>query len=627
MNIRILALTLPFCLRTSLFAQSVPVTILVDPSADTASISPYIYGSNGQSEDRPFNIAARRLGGNRLTGYNWENNASNMGMDYDQSNSNDNYLTWVAGIPPSQENIPGIVLTSFHDTSLAMGCYSLITLPAAGYVSRDKAGAVTIDQTAPSPRWREIRSQKGAPLTTTPDTSDGIVSVDEEVNYLVSRYGPADDPRGVRGYAVDNEPALWPFTHPRLHPDTTRCSELIAKVAATARAVKSVDPSAEVFGGVAYGFNEIYSLQDAPDWHLYSSRYGRFVNMLLDRLKDSSTVAGMRLMDVLDVHWYPDLYLPVRSDAIDSATAAARMNAPRSLWDSSYVEDGWIGRYFSPVSLIPNLKTAIKMFNPGTKLAITEFSYWGPAHISGGIAIADVLGIFGKFGVYFATHWGALDQFVGAAYKLYRNYDGAGSTFGPLHVYASTDRIEMNSVYASLDDVDGGRLHLVLINKNMSRAETAHVTIAAGRQYSSGIAYAMFQSGPTIQQVTDAITVVNNELTYDLPPLSAHHLVLSTSPASVRSGHLLPERVELDQNYPNPFNSSTEITYRLPAAGRVTLVVYDLLGRELAKLVEGYEDAGRHSVTFDAGHLASGIYFYRLCTGATARNGRMLLLK
>jgi mannan endo-1,4-beta-mannosidase len=604
------------------------VNILVDPSKDTARISPYIYGSNGQSNDRPFNITARRIGGNRLTGYNWENNASNMGMDYDQSNSNDNYLTWVAGIPPSKENTPGIVLTAFHDTSLAMGCYSLITLPAAGFVSRDKAGSVSAAQKAPSPRWREVRAFKGAPLSTNPDTSDGIVSVDEEVNFLVSHYGGSDSPHGVRGYEVDNEPALWPYTHPRLHPDTTRCLELISKIVATGRAVKSVDPSAEVFGGVAYGFNEIYSLQDAPDWPQFRSKYGRFANMLLGRLKDSSTVAGSRLMDVLDVHWYPDLNLPVRTDASDSATAAARMNAPRSLWDSTYREDGWIGQWFMPVSLIPNLMTAISQYNPGTKLAITEFYYGAPADISGGLAIADVLGIFGRYGVYFASHWGALEQYIGAAYQLYRNYDGAGSTFGPLRVRARTDNVVVSSAYASTDENDGGRLHLVLINKDRSHHLNASVTIEGGTSYTRGNGFALSQSGPTVQAVGGEISIVNNQFSYDLPPLSAHHLVLSGAPASVTTSvPALPKSLELGHNYPNPFNPTTVVSYQLSAVSDVKLVVYDVLGREVATLVNERKQPGTYHVQFDGSQFASGTYFYRLEALGSIRVRRMLLVR
>ena len=76
-------------------AAPVRVDIVIDTRADTGRISPYIYGSNGQSDDRDENIAARRQGGNRMTGYNWENNASNAGSDY--IHHSDNYLTTYRG--------------------------------------------------------------------------------------------------------------------------------------------------------------------------------------------------------------------------------------------------------------------------------------------------------------------------------------------------------------------------------------------------------------------------------------------------------------------------------------------------------------------------------------------------
>ena len=84
-----------------LAAQDLRISFTVDPSRDTLAISPFIYGTNGQSSDWEANITARRLGGNRMTGYNWENNASNMGTDYNGSNANDDYMTWSAGIPES----------------------------------------------------------------------------------------------------------------------------------------------------------------------------------------------------------------------------------------------------------------------------------------------------------------------------------------------------------------------------------------------------------------------------------------------------------------------------------------------------------------------------------------------
>lgn len=83
----------------------------------------------------------------------------------------------------------------------------------------------------------------------------------------------------------------------------------------------------------------------------------------------------------------------------------------------------------------------------------------------------------------------------------------------------------------------------------------------------------------------------------------------------------------LSQNYPNPFNPSTVIIYQLPTAGNVKLKVYDLLGREVANLVEEYKLAGSHEIEFNAGNLTSGVYFYRLQAGSFVETKKLVLLK
>jgi len=89
----------------------------------------------------------------------------------------------------------------------------------------------------------------------------------------------------------------------------------------------------------------------------------------------------------------------------------------------------------------------------------------------------------------------------------------------------------------------------------------------------------------------------------------------------------LPAGYDLVQNYPNPFNPATEIRYTLPAAGPVRLSVFNLLGQEVARLVDGHQDAGELSVSFDASGLPSGVYAYRLSSGTYQRTLRMILLR
>jgi hypothetical protein len=89
----------------------------------------------------------------------------------------------------------------------------------------------------------------------------------------------------------------------------------------------------------------------------------------------------------------------------------------------------------------------------------------------------------------------------------------------------------------------------------------------------------------------------------------------------------IPDQYTLEQNYPNPFNPATIISYKLPISSLVTIKVYDVLGREMQILVNEYQSAGIHSVTFNAGNLPGGVYFYKLRAGNYIAEKKLLLLK
>jgi hypothetical protein len=126
----------------------------------------------------------------------------------------------------------------------------------------------------------------------------------------------------------------------------------------------------------------------------------------------------------------------------------------------------------------------------------------------------------------------------------------------------------------------------------------------------------------------------------DVTPTSLHLFVFNeigqpldtlilTKPAVAIRFHppAQPRERSLEQNYPNPFNPSTTIRYETSVSGAVRLTVYDQLGREVAVLVNGYESAGRHSVTFEGGGFASGCYYYRLTAGDHTEQRVMVLLR
>ena len=89
----------------------------------------------------------------------------------------------------------------------------------------------------------------------------------------------------------------------------------------------------------------------------------------------------------------------------------------------------------------------------------------------------------------------------------------------------------------------------------------------------------------------------------------------------------VPTSISLQNNYPNPFNPSITIKYQLPSMMNVTINVYNIIGQEVATLVNDVKEAGEYSITFDASKLASGLYLYQLKAGSFVQTKKMLLIK
>lgn len=118
-----------------------------------------------------------------------------------------------------------------------------------------------------------------------------------------------------------------------------------------------------------------------------------------------------------------------------------------------------------------------------------------------------------------------------------------------------------------------------------------------------------------------------NTATFESATLSNFYIVTGTSVTDVEQETELPTAFELKQNYPNPFNPTTTISYSLPLAGNVSLKIYDILGNEVAQLVNGFQNSGSYSIKFDGKNLASGIYFYRLNSGNFSSVKKLTLVK
>ena len=515
------------------------VTLSIQPDAVHKPISPYIYGTN----DFYSQAAAMRLGGNRLTSYNWENNASNAGHDWIQHS--DDWLPWHFGVPDSDYNKPASTIVHYHNQALQQQAYSLITLPMAGYVAKDKNGTVSVGDAAPSSRWAKVQARKNGPLSLQPDLTDNTIYVEEELNFLLNKFGQSNTATGIKAYSLDNEPCLWSSSHELLWGNRragTTVQNLMDKSIELAALIKEKDPGAEVYGPALYGFTAYQNLQFASDWEQVKQTgdYNYFIEYYLAKMRKEEQRLGKRLLDVLDLHWYPEGNADYGNvspfnDRNDRNSVAARLQMTRSLWDSTYYENTWIGRehHDGILPLLPKLKGIISNRYPGTKLALTEYSYMGLGHISGAIAEADALGIFGQQGLYMATYWGDVSGYVKAGFDVFRNYDGNGNAFGNNSVAAtSTDRTNA-AIYAAVQDNDLSKLHAVAINKNMDSAIVATIQVSGTHIYKSARVWLLDNKGTQMRQVKDVRVINGNSFEYRLPPMTIAHFVLTDEDLSV----------------------------------------------------------------------------------------------
>jgi len=509
------------------------ITVTIDAEAENHQISPLIYGINinkrvGKHEKF---LTAFRKGGNRWTGYNWENNVSSAGSDYNFSN--DLYL--VQGI--SDNDKPARAITSLLEDAAEDKQHTLITVPLAGYVSAIPSGQVSAFSIED---YSKVELRKEGELSLTPDNSDTVVYIDEFINYLKHYYGTANN-GGPTAYSLDNEPALWNNKHKYIHPKKTTMTELLEKSIETAKVIKELDPNAEVLGTAAFGWKGLTSLSVwdsqsiAPsDWWAVKDQYqNRFYVAYLKKMKEAGEEVGQRLLDVLDFHWYPTekvnggLIVNLGGDNTGAASnltseeaVAKRLQATRSFWDKSYYAES-IGR----PAVIPSLRQAIDTIYPGTKISVSEYKFGAEWHISGGIAVADILGIFGREEVYLAHKWDGLEDYSEAAFKLFLDYDGNGGKFGNTYAQTTLTDYELASSYSSIDEE--GNMHIIYINKQDAEIE-ASFDISNG-YYKSAKVYGFGPESAEIEE-HDGINDLSSSFNYTVPAYAVLHFVLESEP-------------------------------------------------------------------------------------------------
>ena len=471
------------------------------------SINPYVFGMNMYTQDSngvyTGNYTIIRNGGEAQTRYNWEINSINANHDW-YFITQQTPKTW-------QENSDPVVYTYGMDL--------LTQIPMMGWVGKGDTKSWSFSQSKYGKQQKnECTGQPNGTTWCASDAGNGVWVngsdvVGNDPNDADVTTTPQDAYNWVKAivdryqtsratiFELDNEVTIWHSTHRDVHPIGSTYDELWNKTFNYGRAIKAACNNDCLIMGLSTCcycgyFTSGYDHQNGnngcftgPDRESHGNL--TLLQWFLMKSAQYEKEYGQRLVDILDVHYYPatnknGVDISFNCDESES-TASYRLQAPRALYDWTYVDPSWINE---PVALIPRLKQWINDYYPGTGLSITEFNFGGDDCITSINAHSEVLAICASFGVTLATRWSKPqpNSFFGDAYKIFLNYDLNGGSILPLkgtngRTYAietTTDNIERITGYSFIKSVENkNTLYIYLYNKEPS---TTAIDVILGQE-------------------------------------------------------------------------------------------------------------------------------------------------
>lgn len=444
-------------------------------------VSPTIFGIAWADTDKDIGATAHRWGGNTTTRYNHKLGAWNTANDW----------FWQNIKIDSHEVFLGKVAEK--------GGLAAITVPIMGWVSKDTSSAsfpVSVfgpqEKTDPDhPDYGNGKKPDGKTLIAPKDpTRTSVAVTPADVADFVTKVRAYEKKIGkklVFEWILDNEPGLWSTTHRDVHPNPLTYDELLEKTIAFGTAIRKADPDAVIAGPTSYGWWEyFYSTKDhdegirnKPDRKAHGDV--PLIAWYLQKLAEHEKKTGVRILDVLDVHIYPQADNVQGPDGqggdgggeTDRKTNELRFRTTRSLWDRDYVDESWIKE---AVYLIPRMKDLIAQNYPGRGFQIGEYNFGAEAHPAGGVALAEALGRFALNGVSHAFYWTYPKKPKPAywAFRAYRNYDGKDGHF--LDQIVPSTSPTGTSLYASKDP-SGKKWVIVALNFSADRPHDASIEL------------------------------------------------------------------------------------------------------------------------------------------------------
>jgi hypothetical protein len=305
--------------------------------------------------------------------------------------------------------------------------------------------------------------------------------------------------------------------------------ELMDRTLRYASAIRKADPDALIVGPAFWGWsNYFWSAKDAVEG--FSERPDRrahgdvpLLDWYLRKLREHEKSSGERLIDVVDLHYYPQskgIYQNGGLGETDPESSARRIRSTRSLWDPNYKDESWIEE---KIRFIPRLKELIAKNYPGLKMSVGEWSFGAERHMSGAIAFAEALGRFAQGGVYSAYYWTAPRERLPTywAFRAFRNFDGKGGRF--LDEYVPSEVTDQGSLFVSKDAL-GQRLVAIVLNPNpdVGLVMDLDVSSCGAPRWRQTYLYAGHPKGFEGPSVTDSARIREKLPPYSLAVIDIH---------------------------------------------------------------------------------------------------------
>lgn len=628
-----------FAIVIIIFAQTAKaqnVTIQVNANEGRLPVSPYIYGRNNNfsgsagSPTSATNLTlykdaglrfARENGGNNATKYNWRRKISSHPDWYNNVYSND----WDYASKSIQTNIPymqtmfafqligkvaGNKNNNFNDWS-----YNQSQLWSG--VSQNLAGGGKANTTGGSKALME-----GNPnlylMDFNADSTTGIL------DHWFAAGGLGLNNSNFRYWSMDNEPEIWNGTHDDIMPTQLLATAFMDKYFAVAKAARQRFPGIKLTGPVPA--NEWQWYKWSSETLKINGTYYCWLEYFIKRVADEQKATGIRLLDVLDIHWYPSEssdadVLQLHRVFFDKNYVYPGVNGVKSInggWDNSQTKEyifqrinDWLAKHFGA--------------NHGITLGLTECAFSSSSPNITSVLYASILGTFANNGVELFTPWSWKTGMWETMHLFSRYAKG-------IRVNSTSSLETMVSAYTSVNS-NNDSMTVVLVNRDLTASRNVTVNIT-GFQASEGSNATLrisalpstesFKSHSNNALKSSNVNVSNNSFTITLPSLSTTAVILKASVAGIQN----PEATFGEQPlkiFSSPEYESIQISYdfEVPMVSNVT--VYNQSGKFVSKYL--WENSWQTPLTINTSKYNEGIYFIKVTNNIFSKVEKFVVVR